>query len=32
MTEAKEELKKSLELNADFPEREKAEKLLQNWI
>ena len=32
MTEAKEELTKCLEKDADFPEREEAEKLLQNWI
>jgi hypothetical protein len=32
MTEAKEELVKCLEKDADFPEREEAEKLLKNWI
>jgi Tfp pilus assembly protein PilF len=32
MTEAKEELTRCLEQKIDFPEREQAEKLLQNWI
>ena len=32
MTEAKEELNKCLETKIDFPERQKAEKLLENWI
>jgi tetratricopeptide (TPR) repeat protein len=31
MTEAREELEKTLELNVDFPEREEAEKLLRDW-
>ena len=32
MTEAKEELARCLEKDADFPEREETEKLLKNWI
>ena len=32
MIEAKEELARCLEKDADFPEREEAEKLLKNWI